>query len=33
MACSPKPDPYVMRVVAAQEGKETLDDDEAKEAA
>jgi len=33
LACSPKVDPDVMRVIAAQEGKETLDVDEAKEAA
>ena len=32
MACSPIADPCVMRVIAAREGKETLNDDEAKEA-
>jgi hypothetical protein len=32
LSCSPIPDPDVMRVLTAQEGEETLDDDEAKEA-
>jgi len=32
VACSPKVDPYAVRVSTARSGKETQDDDEAKEA-